>query len=392
MSRAHATADESRSGWGDARGPGRTAPLPASRTVPAVPGVPAAGRPDARHGGAGHLLALQRSAGNAAVARLVHHAPPVQAGPSPVPSAPPPVLTVQRQDLGDSGGLHLSGGTPGASLASSTSSTTLSGFATGSAELTPEQQATLTGLAAQLNAEALIGGGFVTVVGYADRRGAADANRALGQQRADTAAAYLRDLVQDDDTRGEIRAYSMGAPEQGPQGDVPELRKIEVTITRRRLDLGPGSGLGSGGGALPSPVLPPAFAPLPGLWPGPGGPGGPYAPGPAIPNWARPVPGQPVQPAFLNQVSRWLNTSLGTHNLSAVAADVAGLFGADRTEVRRSLDEALISGTEAGLKELLRALVNAVAGPPSSPPRDPYGPPVREIPTPRVITSPEFHF
>lgn len=378
MSRAHATADDGPCGRVAGAVPDRAlGPVPAVETSPvAAP----AGRPDARAGDAGRLLALQRSVGNTAVAQLVN--PPAQAAPA---------LAVQR-DTGDSGGLRLSGDTPGAPMASSTSSTTVGGFGTGSAELTPEQQAALTELAAQLDAGALIGGGFVTVVGYADRRGSADANRALGQQRADAVAAFLRNLVQDDDTRGEIRAYSMGAPEQGPQGDVPELRKVEVTVTRRRLDLGPGFGLGSGDGGLTPPGRAPAVTPLPGLWPLPGGTGVPYAPGPVIPNWAQPVPGQPVQPAFLNQVSRWLNTSLGTHNLAAVASDVAGLFGADRTEVQRSLNEALVNGTEAGLKELLRALVNAVAGLPSTPLRDPYGPAVREIPQPRIITSPEFHF
>jgi outer membrane protein OmpA-like peptidoglycan-associated protein len=69
------------------------------------------------------LLALQRTAGNAAVNRLM----------------------IQRQSLGGSGGL----GGGGAQLTSSTTTETLTGFATSSTDLTPAHQETLARIAAE---------------------------------------------------------------------------------------------------------------------------------------------------------------------------------------------------------------------------------------------------
>jgi outer membrane protein OmpA-like peptidoglycan-associated protein len=157
------------------------------------------------------LLALQRTAGNAAVNRLM----------------------IQRQSLGGGGGLR--GG--GAQLTSSTTTETLTGFATSSADLTPAHQEALARIAADLNAQPLVFGGFVTLVGFADRRGDPGENQALGQHRADAVRDHLQQLVTDEATKQQIRAYSLGAPREGPGGDVPSLRKVEITITRRSYNL-----------------------------------------------------------------------------------------------------------------------------------------------------------
>jgi OmpA family len=81
-------------------------------------------------------------------------------------------------------------------------------------------------------------GSYVTLVGFADRRGDAGENHALGQRRADAVRDYLRSLVTSVDTKREIRAYSLGAPTEGPVVDDPLLRKVEIRTTRRGYQLG----------------------------------------------------------------------------------------------------------------------------------------------------------
>jgi outer membrane protein OmpA-like peptidoglycan-associated protein len=261
---------------------------------------------------------------------------------------------------------------------------TLSGFATGSAELTPEHQAALAGLAADVNTHPLILGGFITLTGYADRRGNDADNQALGQRRADAVRDYLQSLVTDDQTRQAIRAYSLGAPADGPAGDQPALRKVELSITRRtyNVDLGvhptppvtgtPPVSVTDLLQPLPYTALPPEQ----------------HLPGPRreethLPDWFwHELPPRPPEPSLLNQVSRWLNQTLHTHEIAGVAADVAHAFGFDRARVQHMLDEAFQSGGEAALKALLRQAIEAAAGPPSSAPASPTGPNVNPIPFP----------
>lgn len=306
------------------------------------------------------LLALQRSAGNASVCRLM----------------------VQRQSLTDGGIVGLGNSTVdagGAGMTSSTVTETLTGFATGSAELTPAHQEALTRIAEDLNAHPLIFGGFVTLVGFADRRGPADENRALGQRRADAVRDYLQQLVTDDTTRQEIRAYSLGEPAHGPETDDPSLRKVEITVTRRGYRLG-----------LPAPAPAPSGAPdmrsasLPDLLrlPPPRLPE-PDPRHPQLPDWFwRELPPRPPEPSVISQISRWLNESLRTDDLAQIAAGVAGVFGFDETRVRRLLRDAFRRGGEAAVKELLNQMIRSIVGPPSNPPSSPYGPAAEPIPFP----------
>lgn len=305
------------------------------------------------------LLALQRSAGNASVSRLM----------------------VQRQSL--DGDLSLSGAGPaaetGAGITSSTTTETLTGFATGSADLTPAHQETLARIADDLNAHPLIFGGYLTLVGFADRRGEAGENQALGQRRADSVRDYLRQLVTDETTRQEIRAYSLGEPTTGPESDDPGLRKVEITITRRSYRLGlptptptlPGSS-GAPSISLPDLLrLPPPRIPEP------------DPRHPQLPDWFwRELPPRPAEPSVISQISRWLNETLHTRDLARVAASVAGALGFDEAQIRRMLDDAFQSGGEAAVKELLNQMIRGAAGAPSSPPSSPYGPAGEPIPFP----------
>jgi outer membrane protein OmpA-like peptidoglycan-associated protein len=90
---------------------------------------------------------------------------------------------------------------------------------------------------ADLNAHPLAVGGYVTIVGSADRRGQAGENRELGQRRVDAARVFLSRFLIDDDTQTAIQAYSLGAPTEGPILDDSNLRRIDVTVTRRTPQL-----------------------------------------------------------------------------------------------------------------------------------------------------------
>jgi outer membrane protein OmpA-like peptidoglycan-associated protein len=277
---------------------------------------------------------------------------------------------------------RLGASAPGSPTSSTTTTDVLQGFGTDSVELTSDHEAILQRVAADLNAQPLRFGGFVTVVGSADRRGIDEYNRDLGQRRADAVHARLRDLVTDDATRSEIRAYSLGEPQEGPLGDVPEFRKVTITITRRSYDIRPLAPAPGPTLQIPPPVdinLPPQLQFRP-TFP---------QPRPALPAWFwRPLRAAPVPAPFLNQLSRWITGRIGRGDIAQIAAELAGGLGFDKETVQRSLDEAMVSGGEEGLKALLRAMIEALAGPPTSRPERPFGPVTPELPRPPVITSP----
>ncbi|MGZ5441097.1 MAG: OmpA family protein [Thermoanaerobaculia bacterium] len=257
----------------------------------------------------------------------------------------------------------------------------LHAFGTDSAELTAEHQAIIQQVADQLNAEPLLLGSYVTIVGHADRRGTDEHNRQLGQRRADAVRDRLMELVTDEATRNQIRAYSLGEPAEGPSGDTPELRRVTITITQRGLDI-----------HLPAPSA--RLTPLPphptgtGLQPilQPTLPGGP---GPNLPPWFwQELPTTPPPAPFLNRLSRWLTGVIGREDIARITGELAAGVGFDQNRVRRALDEAMVSGGEEGLKRLLRAMFEALAGPPAGRPDSPYGPPVQEVPRPPILQLP----
>jgi hypothetical protein len=243
-----------------------------------------------------------------------------------------------------------------------------------------------------LNAQPLVFGGFVTLVGFADRRGDVGEKQALGQRRADAVRDYLQQLVTDEATKEQIRAYSLGAPREGPAGDVPSLRKVEITITRRSYNLGLPTltpSLPTPTPSLPGPSSTPSLS-VPDILRLPP----PPIPSPELPDWFwHQLPPRPPDPSVFSQISRWLNETLHTRDLSRVAASVAGALGLNRAQVRRLLGDAFQSGGEAAVKELLNAMIRGAAGSPSSPPSSPYGPPVEPIPFPTPqLQLPEIPF
>lgn len=278
-----------------------------------------------------------------------------------------------------------------ANVTSASTDTALTAFATGSAVLTAEHQAILATIAVDLNAHPLVFGGYVTLTGHADRRGDAAANRELGQQRADAVRAYLVQLLTDDATRQQIHAYSMGAPTDGPTGDVPELRKVEIEITRRTYNVNLGPDLtppGSGTSAQSTPDtrsildlrLPPDYG-LP-----PQDPNQSNLP----PDFWRALPSGPAQQPFIAQLSQVINRTLHTHDLARIGGDIAAWFHLDRGQVTNTLDQAFASGGEAAVKAILNAVIQQLAGPPAHAPDSPTGPAVNEVPTPPVIHTPQI--
>jgi outer membrane protein OmpA-like peptidoglycan-associated protein len=273
------------------------------------------------------------------------------------------------------------GQTGGPGLRTASTAEALTGFETGLADLLPEHMAILDALAADLNAHPL-NGGYVTLSGGADRRGDPAANKALGLQRAEVVRDYLLRRVDDEETRQEIRAYSIGAPEDGPLGDQPDLRRVDIAVARRTIDLPkphPTDPLPRG--PLPSTDLDPIFK-LPPQKPGPEDPRHP-----TWPDWFwTQLPPRPAQPGFLHELSEWLNKALGTHDLARIGGRIASVLGFDADEVTRALDEAFQSGGEEGVKALLEKLFRQLNTPsPQAPGRpDPIPFPDPDGKTPEI--------
>lgn len=262
-------------------------------------------------------------------------------------------------------------------LTSASTAEALRGFETGLADLLPEHMEILAGIAAELNAHPL-NGGFVTLTGTADRRGDPAANKALGQQRADVVRDYLVRLIEDPETQQAIRAYSLGALDDGAPGDQPELRRVDIAVTRRTLQLPaphPTEALPQG-----QPYKLPERTPIPGPWPTPPFP------------WVG-VPQAPPNKDFWAQLNEWLDHQVfDTDDLERLGGDIASIFGQDRTVVRGKLDEALRSGKEAAVKAVVKAFVDWLAGALRTPPPGPAQGPPDPIPFPPTQGGATFRF
>jgi len=166
----------------------------------------------------------------------------------------------------------------------------------------------------------------------------------------------------------------MGAPTDGPPGDVPALRKVEVEITRRTYNVHLGPGLTPPGvpAQSTSDGRPPVDLRLP---PGYGQP--PLDPNQInLPDWFwKDLPKRPADPPFATQLSRWLNQSLHTHDLARIGGEIAGHLGMDSGRVTHMLDDAFQKGGEEGVKAVLKAVIQGVAGQPAHAPDNPTGPP-----------------
>ena len=127
--------------------------------------------------GARSILQAQATIGNQAVQTLLRER-------AEGPEAGAEQLRLEEPVLGAS--------REGARRPSATATHVLEGFGTDSAELTSDHQTILQRVAAELlNAQPLLVGGFVTIEGFADRRGTDEHNRDLGQRRADAVRARL---------------------------------------------------------------------------------------------------------------------------------------------------------------------------------------------------------
>jgi len=288
---------------------------------------------------------------------------------------------------------------PGGSLTTSSTTYELTAFDTDSAELTEEHQVILRLLADDLNAHPLVMHGFISIWGFADSRGTDPHNRELGQQRADAVRNRLRELVTDEDTRQQMSAQSIGEALTDRQGDAPEFRKVDITVVRRTLRAGLFSPPADTGPLRPVPristELPEEFrVPPPTVI-------GPVAPGsPTLPPWFWQTIAPPSRPRIdLRSLSEALTDGLrqplagGTADLAERLAGVVGI-DVDRDDIRRSLDDAMISGGEAGLKKLLELMIFSIAGQPTPAQPDPFGPPSSNFSAPgeRIFSTPTFRF
>lgn len=357
---------------------------------------------------AGRSVAAGTSDIRRAEAEASHAAEHVAAGhavagsPLPIQAPAPQTVPLLAPGPGGTDPTGLQEPTPGASLTPAgprmtTTSEVLKGFATDSAELTPEHKATIQKIADDLNQSPLVLGGFVSIVGETDKRGTEDYNQALGQKRADAVRDELVGLVTDEETRSQIRAHSLGEPAEGPTKDDPELRRVTITVTRRTLDLGP---------PAPTPSITPQTLPpvSPGISPITRDivfpPATPTLPGPRRPPppnfppwmWQKIQTAPPPPPDFLNQLSQWITGSLKRADIARVAARLASTFGLDENETRKALDDAMVKGGEEGLKQVLKAILQGVAGQPSTPPPNPTGPPLQERPMPGTLSGPPIPF
>lgn len=266
---------------------------------------------------------------------------------------------------------------PGLKTASTASA--LTGFETGLADLLPEHIEILDGIVADLNAHPLLGG-YVTLVGGADRRGDEGKNKELGQSRAESVRQYLVARIQDEDDKNEIRAYSLGEPTDAPDGDQPDQRRVDITINRRTIQM-----------PKPHPTDPlpkgqqyklPDRGTIPGPWPWPDPPF----------SWVQ-IPPLPPNKDYVTQLNEWLDRDVfNTDDLERLGGDIASIFGQDRSTVRNKLDEAFKAGKQAAVKAAVQAFVNWLKGALSTPPPgQPQGPP-DPIPFPDVPQGPTIRF
>ncbi len=268
-------------------------------------------------------------------------------------------------------------------------------FGTNSAALTDTHEVILQQIAQDLNQNPLIMGGFISIWGYTDSRDSEENNRQLGQRRADAVLARLSQLVTDAETRQQMRAMSMGEELNDREGDVPEFRKVEITVTRRNLNfslLPQGTDYSLSERPQPSfdTQLPERFrVPIPSTPPTQG-----------LPPWFLQSISPPNRPRpSLRGLSEILTDGLRqpiAGGTAPLARRIAGVVGIDvnESDIRRSLDQALISAGEEGLKELLRMMIFSIAGQPTPQPADPFAPPSSNFSAPGqfILTTPTFRF
>lgn len=259
-------------------------------------------------------------------------------------------------------------------------------FDTGSAELGPVQKAMLMVLAADLNAHPLLGG-YVTIVGSADRRGQLGENQALGQRRADAAREFLSRFLIDEDTKAAIHAYSLGAPTEGPIVDDPSLRRVEVTVTRRAVSVP----LPMPTPDLPTNVPPP---PVPAVLRGKVTPElPPDRPKTTLgPDFWQLPPDRKPDPSAISQLSTWLARALDKQHFVELAGDIAKVTGLNRDKVRVQVGALFETGAEAAVKAALKALVDAAVNTlkTPAPPGPTPGPP--QTPGAGTVNSPTVSF
>lgn len=232
----------------------------------------------------------------------------------------------------------------------------------------------------------------VTVAGHASTEGKEQHNQELSERRRQAVIAILSSGLQDLPTFGGA-AHGELQPAVPETGDAPEPeragnRRVEITIfSSLSSNPSPDAEQPSNAPKIDLHLRPRFRPPLGGA-----GPLRPERPSLSPNFWNLPPMRQPPSRDFLNQLSRWLTGELGRRDIARMAGRIAGGLGMNEAKVQKKLDDAMVSGGEAGLKAALRALIEAIAGSPTSRPRSPTGPAVSEIPGPRVFNLPPIRF
>lgn len=308
---------------------------------------------------------------------------------------------VQRQERpGSSLSLPSPGPLTSPSLAEFIGSSTIDGFAFGRSTLDSTQEGALRDYA--ITVSRLLRehpGSHIELIGHTDAPGEATDNIALGQARADAVQTFL---IAEGLDPARLSTSSAGETRLRIETRGRDRRNRRVEIRFRTalpfglgLNLPPLSSIPSPDATVP-PSEPGPRVPMPWeipphllLPPEPLGPRRPTAPN----IFNLPPVTRPPSESFLRELSRWLTRSLGRREIARLAARMAAELGMDEAEVRRELDDALVSAGEAGLKEILERIIHGLAGAPSSRPPDGTGPvPPTGVPGERIFRLPPIPF
>jgi len=232
--------------------------------------------------------------------------------------------------------------------------------------------------------------GIIYIIGHADAQGEDVDNVVLGQERADTVKIFLvgqgisADIIFTS-SEGE-RQLTVRTTERNPRNRRVEINfrpslpfnlglGFDLTTTQPFESVAPRESHPSE--ISPDVLLPPQRGPIRLTRPN------------NVFNF--PTPTRIPRFGFLREMSSWLTGSLGRQSIARLGGRMASELGMNRGDITRSLNDAMISGGEEGLKKLLEMIIEAVAGSPARQPNN-TGPslPERDIPGTRIFNSPRI--
>ena len=231
---------------------------------------------------------------------------------------------------------------------------TLSGFVTGSATLTPAHLAQLNQLKAQLQAKPLSAADTLLLVGHTDAVGTLERNQLLGQRRADSVQAWVRQNIS---TSAQLKTASLGETAPAKKADDPE--RVGVA-ENRRVEIYLQAAAPATPAALPTPASP---APRPGTLPGPRV--GPLAdpPGPAGGGKLPPAPNT----GRINELTDLIPTIADKVKKDQFVRELRDLLVRiepviPKAEAKKAIDGAIGDLVDKGIKAGIMKVLQAITG------------------------------